>query len=121
VLPYFKRMEAYEGGGDDTFRGRDGPLRVTNPEPHDPLFAALIKAAGQVGIAHNPDYNGARQDGIAMSQATIASGRRMSTARCYLEPIRKRPNLNIETGAVSACATRSAATCARRARPARSW
>ena len=70
-------------------------------EPRDPLFAALIKAAGEVGIAHNPDYNGARQDGIAMSQATIASGRRMSTARCYLDPIRKRQNLHIETGALT--------------------
>ncbi len=100
VLPFFKRMEGYEGGGDDRFRGRDGPLRVTNPEPRDPLYAALIKAAGEVGIAHNPDYNGARQDGIAMSQATIAAGRRMSTARCYLDPIRRRPNLHIETGAL---------------------
>ena len=101
VLPFFKRMERYEGGGDDSFRGREGPLRVTNPEPRDPLYAALIAAAGQVGIAHNPDYNGATQDGIAMSQATIASGRRMSTASCYLDPIRKRPNLHIETGALT--------------------
>jgi choline dehydrogenase len=99
VLPFFKRMESYESGGDDTFRGRDGPLRVTNPEPADPLYKALIKAAGEVGIRHNPDYNGARQDGIAMSQATIAGGRRMSTAHCYLTPARKRPNLRIETGA----------------------
>ena len=101
VLPFFKRMESYEGGGDDALRGRDGPLRVTNPEPREPFFAALIKAAGEVGIAHNPDYNGARQDGIAMSQATIARGRRMSTARCYLDPARKRPNLRIETGAIA--------------------
>jgi choline dehydrogenase len=101
VLPFFKRMERYEGGGDDRFRGRDGPLRITNPEPNDPLYAALIKAAGEVGIAHNPDYNGARQDGIAMSQASIGSGRRMSTARCYLDPIRKRPNLRIETDALA--------------------
>ena len=100
VLPFFKRMESYDGG-DDEFRGRDGPLRVTNPEPRDPLFAALIRAAGEVGIAHNPDYNGATQDGIAMSQATIASGRRMSTARCYLEPVRRRRNLHIETGALT--------------------
>jgi choline dehydrogenase len=100
VLPMFKRMESY-AGGDDEFRGREGPLRVTNPEPRDPLYAALIKAAGEVGIAHNPDYNGASQDGIAMSQATIASGRRMSTARCYLEPIRERRNLHIETGALT--------------------
>ena len=100
VLPFFKRMESYEGG-DDSFRGRDGPLRVTNPQPRDPLYAALIKAAGEVGIAHNPDYNGARQDGIAMSQATIAARRRMSTARCYLDPIRTRRNLHIETGALT--------------------
>ena len=101
VLPFFKRMESYEGGGDDTFRGRGGPIRVTNPQPSDTLFATIIEAAGQVGIPHNPDYNGARQDGIAMSQATIAAGQRMSTARCYLDPIRKRANLHIETGALT--------------------
>jgi len=101
VLPFFKSIESYQGDGDDAFRGRGGPLRVTNPEPRDTLFATLIAAAGQVGIRHNPDYNGAAQDGIAMSQATIASGRRMSTAQCYLKPIRQRPNLRIETGALT--------------------
>ncbi len=100
VLPFFKRMENYPSGNDE-FRGRDGPLRVTNPAPRDRLFATLIKAAGEVGIAHNPDYNGAAQDGIAMSQATISAGRRMSTARCYLDPILKRANLHIETGALT--------------------
>ena len=39
VLPFFKRMETYESGGDDRFRGRSGPLRVTNPEPREPFFA----------------------------------------------------------------------------------
>ncbi|MEQ9335367.1 GMC family oxidoreductase N-terminal domain-containing protein [Thalassobaculum sp.] len=100
VLPYFRRMERYEGGGDDALRGRDGPLRVTDPRPDAPLYRALIAAAGQRGIAHNPDYNGASQDGIAMSQATIASRRRVSTARAYLDPVRKRRNLRIETGAL---------------------
>lgn len=100
VLPFFKRMERYEGG-DGAFRGHDGPIRVTNPPPRLPLFTALIAAAGQVGIGHNPDYNGATQDGIAMSQASIASGRRMSTARCYLDPVRTRANLRIETGALT--------------------
>jgi choline dehydrogenase len=100
VLPFFKRMENYEGG-DDTHRGRGGPLRVTNPPPTDPLFKALIKAASEVGIPYNPDYNGERQEGIAMSQATIANGRRMSTARCYIDPIRKRRNLHIETNATT--------------------
>jgi choline dehydrogenase-like flavoprotein len=102
VLPFFKRMESYvDGEGDDALRGRDGPLRITNPAPRDPLYRALIAAAGEVGIRHNPDYNGAAQDGIAMSQASIANGRRMSTARCYLHPIRHRANLAIATGALT--------------------
>jgi choline dehydrogenase len=100
VLPFFKRMEHYEGG-DDAFRGRDGPIRVTNPPPRLPLFTALIAAAGQAGIPHNPDYNGVAQDGIAMSQASIAAGRRMSTAKCYLDPARTRSNLRIETDALT--------------------
>ena len=78
VLPFFKRMESYPQG-HERFRGRSGPLKVTNPPPANPLYATVIKAAGEVGIPHNPDYNGARQDGIAMSQATIASGWRMSS------------------------------------------
>jgi choline dehydrogenase len=101
VLPFFRKMETYEGGGDDRFRGRDGPLRVTDPPARDPFYRTVIEAAAQVGIAHNADYNGAHQDGIAMSQATIASRRRMSTARCYLDPARKRANLFIETGALA--------------------
>src|SRR5579863_6182023 len=101
VLPFFKRMESYAGGGDDTLRGRAGPLRVTNPEPREPIFGTMIKAAEEVGIPHNPDYNGASQEGVAMSQTTISGGRRMSTARCYLDPIRNRQNLRIETGALT--------------------
>ncbi len=101
VLPFFMKMEAYEGGGDDAFRGRDGPIRVTDPRPADPLFQYIIKGAAEVGIPFNEDYNGAGQDGVAFSQASIAGGRRMSTAHCYLEPARRRPNLHIETGALA--------------------
>ncbi len=101
VLPLFKRMESYQADGDDEFRGRDGPLRVTNPSHADTIFSTIIAAAGQVGIPHNPDYNGADQFGIAMSQASISRGQRMSTAQCYLKPARSRPNLHIETDALA--------------------
>lgn len=101
VLPFFRQMERFEGGGDDALRGRDGPLRITNPPLRDPLLATIVEAAGQAGIQPNPDYNGATQDGIAMSQASIAGRRRQSTARAYLDPIRGRPNLRIETGALA--------------------
>ncbi|MEQ9122763.1 MAG: GMC family oxidoreductase N-terminal domain-containing protein [Alphaproteobacteria bacterium] len=100
VLPVFKRLESYEGG-ECEYRGGDGALRVTHPDESGPLYDAIIKAAGEVGVPYNRDYNGASQDGIAMSQATIAKGRRMSTARCYLDPIRDRANLKIETNALT--------------------
>jgi len=111
VLPMFKRMERYEGGGDDTYRGREGPLVITDPTPEDPLYATLIEAAGQVGIRHNPDYNGATQDGIAMSQASIFNGKRMSTARCYLDPIRSRQNLRIQADALTEALTFDGTRC----------
>ena len=103
VLPHFKNIESYEGDGDgdDTLRGRNGPLRVTDPDETGPLYEAIIKAAGENGIPHNRDYNGTSQHGISMSQATIAGGRRMSTAHCFLDPVKSRPNLTIQTDALS--------------------
>jgi choline dehydrogenase len=80
VLPFFKRMESYAGEGDDSFRGREGPLRVTNPEPRDPLFATIIKAAAQVGIPHNPLTASYSPEG-ALTCSRNPSISEMSTAR----------------------------------------
>ena len=101
VLPIFKKMERYEGGSDK-FRGRDGLLRVTDtPRNKVPLLEKIIEAAGKIGLPFNPDQNGETQEGIGMSQVTIAKGRRQSTAVCYLDPARARPNLVIEQGAMA--------------------
>ena len=103
VLPIFRDMESYQGDADDEYRGRGGPLKVTESNETGPLYDALIKAAGEVGIAYTKDYNGAKQDGIGMTQATIRGGRRMSTAVCYLDPARSRPNLTIQANAQTEC------------------
>jgi choline dehydrogenase len=103
VLPIFRDMESYQGDADDEFRGREGPLKVTESNESGPLYDALIKAAGEVGIKYTKDYNGAAQDGIGMTQATIRKGRRMSTAFCYLDPARGRPNLTIQANALTEC------------------
>jgi choline dehydrogenase len=102
VLPLFKKMESYDGG-DDEFRGRDGILKVTDTKERGPLYDALIKAAQEAGLPFNPDYNGASQEGVSMSQATIFNGRRQSTAHCYLDPARNRSNLEIQTEALTQC------------------
>jgi choline dehydrogenase len=110
VLPFFKAMESY-AGGDDEFRGREGPLKVTDTAEKGLLYDSLIAAAAQAGIGQNSDYNGAEQDGIGMTQATINRGRRMSTAYCYLDPARSRPNLEIETDAYAQRLTLEGTRC----------
>jgi choline dehydrogenase len=94
-------MESFQGDGDAEYRGRNGPLKVTENLETGPLYDAIIKAAGANGIGFTRDYNGASQDGIAMTQTTIRNGRRQSTAVCYLDPARGRPNLTIQTHALT--------------------
>jgi choline dehydrogenase len=101
VLPLFRRMESYSGKGDDKFRGRDGPLKVSDIHESGKLYDSLFEAARSIGIKRNDDYNGPDQEGIAMTQASIRDGRRMSTAACYLEPIKDRRNLSIVTDALT--------------------
>jgi choline dehydrogenase-like flavoprotein len=100
VLPIFKSMESY-AGGDGEIRGREGPLKVSDIDESGRLYDSFFKAAGTLGLKPNRDYNGADQEGVAMTQASISKGRRMSTARCYLDPARLRANLTIETDALA--------------------
>ena len=91
VLPYFKRTERRIGEGDDTFRGREGGLVVTDNPYRHPLCEAFIEGAVGLGIPRNPDYNGADQDGVGYFQRAIHNGRRVSAARGFLHPaMRKR-------------------------------
>src|SRR6202162_5062436 len=96
-----REIESYQGDGEEEYRGRGGPLKVTESNESGAIYDALIKAAGEVGISYTKDYNGAMQDGIGMTQTTIRGGRRMSTAVCYLDPARRRPNLTIQANALT--------------------
>jgi choline dehydrogenase-like flavoprotein len=100
VLPYFRRAEDQERGGDE-LHGADGPLAVSNvSEPH-PLCEAFIEAAGQAGIPRNDDFNGPAQEGAGYFQLTAKNGRRWSTSVGYLRPARRRSNLKIATEALT--------------------
>jgi len=98
VAPVFTRIESYEKGGRDG-RGTEGPLRITEVPDESALYDAVFKAAVAAGYKLNPDYNSEDQEGVVKTQASIHRGLRMSVARCYLEPARKRPNLTIVTNA----------------------
>src|SRR5687767_1718858 len=58
VLPYFKRVESWEGG-ESQFRGGSGPVGVQWARTRDPLIDAWIDAGRSAGYPVTPDYNGA--------------------------------------------------------------
>jgi choline dehydrogenase len=103
VLPYFKRSEQriadVPDAVDETFRGHEGRLPITDLDWRDPLCEAFIEGAVQMGIPRNRDYNGTMQAGVSYVQRIIRNGRRVSAARGYLHPAMKRANLTVRTHA----------------------
>src|SRR5271165_3822751 len=98
VLPYFRKAEHFAPGGDKS-RGRGGPLNVDHMRERADLLDAFIDAAVDEGFPRNKDYNNGHQEGFGYFQVTQKNGERWSCARGYLDPIRNRPNLKIETEA----------------------
>jgi choline dehydrogenase len=100
-LPYFKRIERY-ADSDPTghYRGRSGPIPVHRHKADNPLFGALFEAARQAGYEVVDDVNGYRQEGFAAFDSNIENGERFDAARTYIEPIMRRKNLEVMTGAL---------------------
>ncbi|MCP8940202.1 choline dehydrogenase [Alsobacter sp. SYSU M60028] len=98
VLPYFRRAETREEGGD-AWRGSEGPLHTSYGKLANPLYRAFIDAAVQAGYAETEDVNGYRQEGFGRMDQTIHRGRRWSAANAYLKPAMRRPNVTVVTSA----------------------
>jgi len=101
VLPYFKKSETNDRGGDDV-RGSSGPLFVSSMDRNlHPLCQTFIQAGSEVQIPHNRDFNGANQEGVGTYQITAKNGMRMSAARAYIGPAKKRAKLQIAKKALA--------------------
>ncbi|WP_299259707.1 choline dehydrogenase [uncultured Kushneria sp.] len=101
-LPYYKKAETRDIGGND-YHGDHGPVHVATPKPTtNPLNRAFIEAGKQAGYGETDDLNGHKQEGFGpMDRTTTPNGRRSSTARGYLDIARHRSNLTIETRAMT--------------------
>lgn len=103
VLPWFKKAENNQRGSDK-YHGEDGLLHVADQRSPRPISRAFVKAAQQVGIPANSDFNRKSQYGAGLYQVTQfhsakKGGERCSAAAAYLHPIEQRPNLTIITNA----------------------
>jgi choline dehydrogenase len=100
VLPYFRRAEKREEGGDE-YRGAAGKLRTRYGRITNPLHASWLAAASQAGYPRSIDINGFQQEGFGRMDMTVGDGRRWSAATGYLRPAMRRPNLKVLTHALA--------------------
>jgi choline dehydrogenase len=100
VLPYFKRAERRDEGGD-RYRGAAGQLRTRYGTLSNPLHAVWLDAAVEAGYPRSSDVNGFQQEGFGRMDMTVGDGRRWSAANAYLKPVMHRSNLKVLTHALA--------------------
>ncbi len=98
VLPYFTRSEDHYLGADD-HHGVGGEWRVDKPRLSWEILDAWIEAAEQSGIPRTDDFNRGNNEGVGYFQVNQRGGWRWTTAKAFLRPAIKRPNLTVLTGA----------------------
>jgi choline dehydrogenase len=100
VLPYFRRAETREEGGNE-YRGGSGKLQTRYGSVSNPLHAAWLAAGHEAGYPSTADVNGFQQEGFGRMDMTVGGGRRCSAANAYLRPAMRRPNLKVLTHALA--------------------
>ncbi|MBI3709119.1 MAG: GMC family oxidoreductase N-terminal domain-containing protein [Proteobacteria bacterium] len=98
VLPYFKRSEDYAHGADEA-HGAGGEWRVEEPRLSWEILDAFRAAAAETGIPKTADFNRGNNEGCGYFQVNQKRGVRWSTAKAFLRPALRRPNLTVVTRA----------------------
>lgn len=96
----FVALEDHVAGAGDG-RGGSGRVRV-DPELYSyPLADTMMKAGEAIGLRRVGDLNASTGPRVGLYSHNIRNGRRESSARTYLAAARKRPNVEVVTGALT--------------------
>jgi choline dehydrogenase-like flavoprotein len=98
VLPYFLAHENHVAPPNELHRA-GGEWSVDYPRMRWEILDAVQEAALEMGIPKVADFNTGDNFGSSYFQVNQRDGRRWSSARGFLKPVLKRPNLHLETGA----------------------
>lgn len=102
VEPWFRKSENWEGPAD-RIHGKGGPQHTAPTRDQPVLCQAAVEAGKQMGWAYRDDLNDLPSglgDHIGWIQQTRGGRFRASTARSYLRPAMRRPNLQVVTNAL---------------------
>lgn len=96
ILPYFKKSEnvGIKELQNSSYHGLGGYLNIEYAPYRSPLENPFKQAGEELGYKWR-DPNGEKVIGFSKPQATMRKGRRCSSSKAFLEPIRFRPNLKV--------------------------
>ncbi|HUR32330.1 MAG TPA: GMC family oxidoreductase N-terminal domain-containing protein [Vicinamibacterales bacterium] len=104
VLPYFRKLETFDGG-ESEYRGGSGPMPVRTGFDPNAVSAAFLNGAVELGFEGglHGDYNASHNEHVAgpLQFSISRDGRRASSVQAYLRPAMGRPNLAVETNALA--------------------
>jgi len=86
MLTHFRAME-YNHEFNDAWHGVGGPLHVSGTGAKCQISEDFVLAAQGLGVAFNPDFNGAKQAGVGTMQYTTFNKRRWNGVEAFLQPI----------------------------------
>jgi choline dehydrogenase len=95
VLPAFRRLEDHFLG-ESEHHGSGGGWRIEAPRLSWAILDAVAEAAEEMGIRKIADFNTGDNEGVGYFHVNQKRGRRWSSARGFLKPALKRPNLRLE-------------------------
>jgi choline dehydrogenase-like flavoprotein len=100
VLPVFRKIDN-SFLGDSEHHSTSGELHVSAPRAHWQILDAIADAAEEMGIPKTDDFNRGDNEGVSYFHVNQKNGRRWSAARAFLDPVRLRRSLRIETGTLA--------------------
>jgi choline dehydrogenase-like flavoprotein len=95
VLPAFRKLEDHFLG-ESEHHGTGGGWRIEEPRLSWTVLDAVRDAAEQMGIRKIADFNTGDNEGVGYFHVNQKRGRRWSSARGFLKPALRRPNLRLE-------------------------
>lgn len=97
ALRRYKKFEDYHGGSNE-WHSSGGAWRVEKQRLKWKILEEFKQAAIETGIPASDDFNRGNNLGVGYFDVNQNKGLRMNTAKAFLKPASRRPNLTLITG-----------------------